>query len=78
MSDFNFSDDHGTGVKSELTGNIGVSPEFTGGLKLMGSNFDSLSDDEKLSIYQQASVEAPTVHDLTLISPFKVRRYHEG
>ena len=44
-------------------------------LKKLASNFDSLSDTEKVNIYKQASDTIPPIEDLRAISPFRLRIY---
>ena len=44
-------------------------------LKKLASNFDSLSDTEKVNIYKQASDTTPPIEDLRAISPFRLRIY---
>ena len=44
-------------------------------LQRLASNFDSLSDAEKVNIYKQASDTAPLIEDLRVISPFHLRVY---
>ena len=44
-------------------------------LQRLASNFDSLSDTEKVNVYKQASDSAPPIEDLKAISPFRLRVY---
>ena len=44
-------------------------------LKKLASNFDALSDTEKVNIYKQASDTIPPIEDLRAISPFRLRIY---
>lgn len=44
-------------------------------LQRLASDFDSLSDAEKVNVYKQASDTTPPINDLRTISPFRVRVY---
>ena len=44
-------------------------------LQRLASDFDSLSDAEKVNVYKQASDTTPPIADLRTISPFRVRVY---
>lgn len=44
-------------------------------LQRLASDFDSLSDAEKVNVYKQASDATPPINDLRTISPFRVRVY---
>ena len=44
-------------------------------LQRLASNFDSLSDAEKVNVYKQASDSVSPIDDLRTISPFRVRVY---
>lgn len=50
---------------------------FTGGMKYLGSNFDSLTTDEKVALFKSTSLKEPSLADLKLLKPFYVRIYYE-
>ena len=50
---------------------------FTGGMKYLGSNYDSLTDEEKVALFKSTSLKEPALSDLKLLKPFYVRLYSE-
>ena len=47
-------------------------------LQKLASDFDSLSDTEKVNVYKQASDTPPPIDDLRAISPFRLRVYESA
>lgn len=52
-------------------------PIFDYGMKKLGENYDRLSDDEKISLFKQTSIQEADIRDLEKISPFYGHMFYE-
>ena len=52
-------------------------PVFNYGMKKLGENYDQLTDEEKINLFKQTSIQEADIRDLALISPFYGHMFYE-